>query len=119
LIELQLEASDRAFDGLQIREHRSFDLSKPLVACGRDRVNAARSLRGMIPRGTYEAALFEPAEQWVNLVGIDGHQVTADRLDALHQAVTVIGLLFDQMEKQNREERLALDGTAKNFVDAP
>jgi len=53
----------------------------------------------MIPGRGYEAALFQAAKQWINLVRVYGDEIATYRLDALHQTVAVIRVLANQMQE--------------------
>ena len=71
----------------------------------------------MVPRRGEKAALLEPAQQRIDLVGVDRNQVAADLVDPLHQAVAVVGLLLDQVHHECRKARLALDRPLEDLVD--
>ena len=72
----------------------------------------------MIPGSRNEAALLQAAQQRINRIGIDREQIAAEADDSLHQAVTVIGMLLDEMQQQRGKEGLTLDRTADDLVDA-
>ena len=77
MVEPLLKPPDCAFDRIEIRQHRAFDFREAFFACGRDRIDAARSFGRMIPGRGHEAALFQPAQQRIDLVRVYGDEIAA------------------------------------------
>src|SRR5215469_5096857 len=99
LIELKLQTPNCPFDRLEVGKHRTLDAMQTLLAGCSNRVHTPRALRRVIPCCANKAAFFQTTQQRIDLVRVDRDEVAADRLDALHQSVAVIGLFFDEMEE--------------------
>src|SRR5579871_297814 len=68
----------------------------------------------MLPLSDDEASLFQATQERVHAVGVDGHDVAGHLGDTFHERVAVLGSLAEQMQGEQRQDRLGLHRPAKD-----